>query len=126
MTDDTQPSLTRMCHRTGFTKKCRQLVSTGKCERWKILPVEEGDRRYNKGDCIDDWAFYFGYANERGLAQTTASLDHLRENVEKQKQEMARQHQEQMILAASRALPAPEREKFQHTINLLTNGSDDV
>lgn len=81
--DETRPSPTRMCHLTGFTKKCSMLVASGKCERWKILTIEEsGGKITQKGDCIDDWMFYFGIANERGLTQLTASTDKVANHAE--------------------------------------------
>jgi hypothetical protein len=83
MSDDIHPSATRMCHLTGFTKKCGALVSSRKCERWRVLTVEEaGGKITQKGDCIDDWMFYFGIANERGLTQLTASTDKVANHAE--------------------------------------------
>lgn len=116
--DPTQPSATRMCHRTGFTKKCRVLTSSGKCERWKILPVEEDGRQYHKGDCIDDWVFYFGFANERGLAQLTKSTDKVANHAEQG-------HTESMAVIMRHMLSAPEPdERFQRTINVIEGGKD--
>lgn len=45
------------CHRTGFEKKCRQLVCEGICSRWIHL---EGNHPvtgafFTKADCVDNW-----------------------------------------------------------------------
>jgi hypothetical protein len=105
MTDDTQPSPTRMCHLTGFTKKCSSLVGTRKCERWRILTVEEsGGKITQKGDCIDDWMFYFGIANERGLTQLTASTDDVRNRAE-------RQHHESMAVVLRQLMTPQETQR---------------
>jgi hypothetical protein len=53
------PNEKRGCHRTGFTRKCRDLVVNGECERWvgmsgmdprTLSPIP--GRTYK---CIDDW-----------------------------------------------------------------------
>jgi hypothetical protein len=91
-----------MCHLTGFTKKCSALVGSRKCERWKILTIEQpGGVVEQRGDCIDDWMFYFGIANERGLTQITASTDQLRNNV-------AQAHTESMATVLRHMLSKPE------------------
>ena len=50
------PKDSRWCHHTGFEKKCRDLVSSGKCERWRDLPGADpftGQARAAWG-CTDD------------------------------------------------------------------------
>jgi hypothetical protein len=119
MADNIHPSPTRMCHLTAFTKKCSALVGSRKCERWKILTVEEsGGKIVQKGDCIDDWMFYFGIANERGLTQLTASTDIMRDHVEKG-------HTESMAVVLRQLMtPPPEEEKFPRTISLIGRESE--
>ena len=51
------PNEKRMCHLTGFTKKCRSLVTSGKCERWIHLhgiDRNTGKQMVDEGHCIDD------------------------------------------------------------------------
>jgi hypothetical protein len=86
------PPKDKGCHRTGFEKKCRHLVMEGICDRWKTLSVkpEGGGTEIIRGDCIDDWAFYWGFSNERGLDQAAASADKVATKVEELQNEVSR------------------------------------
>jgi hypothetical protein len=102
MTDQSQPNATRMCHLTGFTKKCCSLVGNRKCERWKVLTIEDQGKVYLKGDCIDDWMFHFGAANERGLNYLGAAHDSLRNHI-------VQQHTESMAVVLRRMMTAADQ-----------------
>ena len=55
--NDLNPPEKRMCHLTGFTKKCRALVTSGKCGRWIHLhgvDRNSGEQMVMAGHCIDD------------------------------------------------------------------------
>jgi hypothetical protein len=109
MADDIHPSPTRMCHLTAFTKKCSALVGSRKCERWRILTVEEaGGKITQKGDCIDDWMFYFGIANERGLTQLTASTDKVVNHAQQN-------HTESMAVILRRMMSEPREIEMRNT-----------
>jgi hypothetical protein len=46
------------CHRTGFTKKCLGLVSSGKCQgRWLTLEGNDpvSGEHFAQSDCADNW-----------------------------------------------------------------------
>jgi hypothetical protein len=118
MADDIHPSALRMCHLTGFTKKCGALVSSRKCERWRILTVEEtGGKVTQKGDCIDDWMFYFGIANERGLTQLTASTDKVANHAEQG-------HTESMAVVLRQLMTPISMDERNNTITLIEGGKD--
>lgn len=54
------PKPEKLCHHTGFEKKCRELVTSGKCERWKCLPGADpftGNARTAWG-CTDDLVLF--------------------------------------------------------------------
>jgi hypothetical protein len=87
------PPKDKWCHRTGFQEKCLTLVAVDcKCDRWKTLSVkpEGGGTEIIRGDCIDDWAFYWGFSNERGLDQAAASADKVATKVEELQNEVSR------------------------------------
>lgn len=50
------PDKDRMCHRTGFTLSCRELVVSDKCKRWKQTPLENRltKAQLDMWGCIDD------------------------------------------------------------------------
>lgn len=53
------------CHRTGFEKKCRDLVSDGLCNRWRHeLVIVEG-KQTTWFDCVDNWSSH--YSREAGM-----------------------------------------------------------
>ena len=45
------------CHHTGFQKKCRALVTSGKCNRWRTLEGTNpaNGEAFSGSDCIDNW-----------------------------------------------------------------------
>lgn len=48
------------CHHTGFEKDCFDLVTKGRCKRWKVVPLEDektGAFIKNYGACIDDFPY---------------------------------------------------------------------
>lgn len=44
------------CHRTGFTRKCRELVTSGECCRWRRLEFRHPQTgvKEDRYDCIDN------------------------------------------------------------------------
>jgi hypothetical protein len=51
------PDSKRGCHRTGFTRKCRDLLVSEECNRWIMI---EGTNPANgqplsQWDCVDNW-----------------------------------------------------------------------
>jgi len=55
--NDFLPPEKRMCHLTGFTKKCRSLVTSGKCGRWIYingLDRNTGEQMIMRASCVDD------------------------------------------------------------------------
>jgi hypothetical protein len=65
------------CHRTGFTRKCRELVAAGECNRF--IQVQgmhpQTEERFSRWDCVDNWAPLLLIDNTRHQAQTCASID---------------------------------------------------
>jgi hypothetical protein len=53
------PDREQGCHRTGFDKKCRFLVTEGICKRWKTLPLQNIQTGVvsEVSDCIDNLDF---------------------------------------------------------------------
>lgn len=49
------------CHRCDFEKKCRDLVSSGKCQRWKHVPGDSPyrfDKKTSDWGCLDDMIWW--------------------------------------------------------------------
>jgi len=71
------------CHRTGFAKKCRKLVTSGVCNRW--VHVTGADpvtgEALNKFNCIDNWEFTFMLELGRQQHGVSASLNSFRNEV---------------------------------------------
>lgn len=65
------------CHRTSFTKQCRALVASGKCNRWisvRLTNAQTGTD-VDQFDCVDNWTpFLLTNLGKLG-AETTASVD---------------------------------------------------
>lgn len=73
------------CHRTGFEKSCRQLVSDGACNRWKQLqgtnPVTGAPM--DLWDCIDNHAHTLRVCAVRSIESSAASVESMRNEAKK-------------------------------------------
>ena len=72
------PDKEKLCHHTGFEKKCLALVGGGTCQRWRFLPgvdVFTGEQRQQWG-CIDDLVLQLqGEANRQANASHDLQID---------------------------------------------------
>lgn len=72
------PAKEVMCHRTGFARSCRDLVTSGACRRWQHVPYETPPTsvaRPAPWACVDDHLFYMTLVHGKLIAETTASVD---------------------------------------------------
>ena len=71
------------CHRTGFEKKCRELVAGGVCQRWERNPGIAG-KHPNTGedlpkyDCKDHWAYTATLVGNAQMHQLGAAIESFR------------------------------------------------
>lgn len=66
------------CHRTGFARKCREIVCAGECRRWRYVPYETQSASAVMPDqwaCIDDHIFWLALVHGKQLDEATASVD---------------------------------------------------
>lgn len=78
------PDLKTMCHRTGFTKTCRECVVEHGCRLWKRVTLEghpETAKPVDHYDCADSLVDLYLKDMLRRQLQTTATVDHLRKEV---------------------------------------------
>ena len=111
------PDEKRGCHRTGFTRRCRDLVVSGECQRWmQVLGVHPntGDR-INKYNCIDDWAPVLMMENSKLQRETGAAIESFRNET------VAHGN---ALLAAHAAVTLGVPEQLQHVTPRLINGPD--
>jgi hypothetical protein len=98
MTKDFLPPEKRMCHLTGFTKKCRSLVTSGKCGRWMYLnglDRNTGEQMIMSAHCVDDVLPGLLIENTQMARETGAAVESLRNEVDKaHKQQMVMQSRE--------------------------------
>jgi hypothetical protein len=70
------------CHRTGFTKSCRELVTREKncCVRWVQIQGKhpQTGEDINECRCADDWNYILLLANGQVTRQTNAAVESLR------------------------------------------------
>ncbi len=78
MTDLPDPKIG--CHRTGFTKKCRKLVTDGVCTRWRhVIGVDSNTgQEINRSDCADNWIVPLMIENSKLQNQTGAAVESFR------------------------------------------------
>jgi hypothetical protein len=71
------PPKDRLCHRTGFTQPCRDLVASDKCGRWRqVLGAHpQTGAEVANFDCIDDHVFLLLLSLGKQQGETTASVD---------------------------------------------------
>lgn len=55
------------CHRTGFARKCRDLVVGEECDMWRSHQVQEGSEIFTGFDCLDKWKAQFARDTVVGL-----------------------------------------------------------
>lgn len=78
---DTLPDAKRKCHCTGFTKGCRQLVTSGACQgRWVMLLGKHPQTGMDmaRWDCIDNHQHTLLLSIGLAQQQTGASVDSMR------------------------------------------------
>ena len=69
-----------MCHKTGFSKSCNKLVSSGKCNRWMQIQGSDPNtgEPVNRHKCVDDWIPMLLIENSQMQRQTGAAVESLR------------------------------------------------
>ena len=67
------------CHRTGFARTCRELVSTGACNRWTAETVtDQTGRVHVRHDCLDNWQVQYLKDNARHQDALGAAVESFR------------------------------------------------
>ena len=79
------PGKETMCHKTGFTKSCRDLVTSEACNRWMQIQGNHPNtgEAINRSMCVDDWTPILLMENSQMQRQTGAAVESLRNNVVK-------------------------------------------
>lgn len=75
------PNKDKGCHRCNFEKKCRDLVSSEQCDRWKKMPWKYHPLSGEPGDeygCIDDLVFGQLLDMQRQIGMTTIEMNQMR------------------------------------------------
>lgn len=78
------------CHHTGFTKKCRTLVTKGTCNRWVRLRGVDHNTGEQKDcyDCIDNWDVVLLRENAAMSRQAGAAVESFRNYMIEQNDQM--------------------------------------
>lgn len=73
------------CHHTGFAKKCRALVSSGKCGRWiQVVGTNPNTgESVNRYDCVDNWIPILLIENSQQTRQAGAAIESFRNEMVK-------------------------------------------
>jgi hypothetical protein len=81
------------CHKTGFTKKCRKLVSDGICDRWMhIIGMNPNTGvQVDQYRCIDDWVPLLLIENSKLQRETGAAVESFRNLIARQNEESYKQ-----------------------------------
>ena len=100
------PNDKRCCHHTGFTKKCKSLVTSGKCERWvHIIGMDKNSgEQINRYGCVDDWTPSLMIENSLEARQTAAAVESFRNEMVRQNMMML-EHQQASLLLQSKGDP---------------------
>jgi hypothetical protein len=71
------------CHHTGFTRKCRELVASGECNRWLQIQGQNPNtgEKVNQYNCIDNWTPMLLIENSQMQRQTGAAVESFRNEV---------------------------------------------
>lgn len=77
------PSKDVFCHRTGFEKNCRELVASGKCNRWIGIAGRhpQTGETFSRHDCIDNWTPVLLMDSAKLQSETGAEVNRLRNEV---------------------------------------------
>lgn len=80
------PDKERGCHKTGFTRKCRDLVVNGECDRWMQIQGKNPNtgEDINESKCIDDWLPILLMENSQMQRQTGAAVESFRNEMVRQ------------------------------------------
>ena len=90
------------CHRTGFAQDCRELVTSGKCNRWIQIQGHDPNtgQPVNRCDCVDNWTPMLLVENSMVQRQTGAAVETLRNQMIKtQRVAIALDHGDTALLA---------------------------
>ena len=65
-----------MCHHTGFQQNCRELVCSGKCNRWIQIQGYDANTgvQFNESNCIDNWTPRLLVEHSRQTRSTAAAV----------------------------------------------------
>jgi len=90
-----------MCHHTGFKQNCRELVCSGKCNRWIQIQGYDANTgvQINESNCIDNWTPRLLVENSRQTRSNAAAIENLTTEVD-------RAHQEDMVMRSKEVLDA--------------------
>lgn len=69
-----------MCHRTGFTRSCKEIVVAGQCRLWthvQGLHPQSGEQ-IDSYDCADAWLPMLMIENSQQQRQTGAAVESFR------------------------------------------------
>lgn len=84
------------CHHTGFEKSCRELVASGRCNRW--VQLQGLDRNtgqpFNEWNCTDNWSVRLQVEGNQMTREAGAATETLRN-------EVIRQHAESMTMQSA-------------------------
>ena len=82
------PPLELGCHRTGFEKKCRDLVSCGLCNRWIGMTGMDANtgQSVKPFDCVDNWHIALLLENSKLQRETGAAVESFRNEMVKANQ----------------------------------------
>ncbi len=74
-----------MCHKTGFSKSCRELVTDEACNRWMQIQGNHPNtgEPLNKSMCTDDWIPILLMENSQMQRQTGAAVESFRNEMKK-------------------------------------------
>lgn len=79
------PDKALMCHHTGFSRACRELVADGACGRW--LQIQGANPNtgepVNRYDCVDNWIPLLLIENSQMQRQTGAAVESFRNEMTK-------------------------------------------
>jgi hypothetical protein len=82
MSNASYPDKRKMCHRTGFTKSCRDLLDEGTCQgRWvRVTGVDLNDagpepKAFDLHGCVDDMQYRIQQSFEYRLVAVQAAVE---------------------------------------------------
>lgn len=87
---DMLPPKERMCHCAWFEKSCRDLVTSGACNRWHWLNMNDPRTGTDQTvwDCIDNHAFLLQVKAIQATDQVAAATESFRNEVVEPRQPM--------------------------------------